>query len=505
MATSTATTTATSTSTDAPDDREDVEVGGPPSSIASDVPPRRQGRSNINEFLGKRSGDTASAMAPSSAVPPDPPGRRDWQSSRDEYNRKVPPEDAPTRTRGFGLGEFQDKFSPSATEEKEEERADSQPGAFRVTETSERTSSETGDVENVAVLPPVPELPQSHENTQGQYLAEANLVLEPDLVFGEPLEDPTPYWSQPKVRRRALLVFLAVVGVVAGVSVGVGVGGQGGVPDSPFLGTTQTTKGFDTELEKDPKCWRTNAAGKGEIDIPFANPLVKDFGRGGEVELLTRCPALNYIAGEAPIESQLGERLRTGQVYNYKVSITVNLGSLGGNVFVSDEGPCIAVQVLMCNLGVLFCNPFIHEETNARLEMAGIFESTGAGESHGGTHIHSGYELFEVPAEGPLYSLVVDIPMQVNAAGNYFALVSAQMFIGEDVGEPAILRYDMASALLGDQRLISYQDPADIQVVPDSVLIISYVAVGIVALVILLLLVETIKNRNHKVLMLTQS
>jgi hypothetical protein len=122
MATSTATTTATSTSTDAPDDREDVEVGGPPSSIASDVPPRRQGRSNINEFLGKRSGDTASAMAPSSAVPPDPPGRRDWQSSRDEYNRKVPPEDAPTRTRGFGLAEFQGELSSSATDEKEEER-----------------------------------------------------------------------------------------------------------------------------------------------------------------------------------------------------------------------------------------------------------------------------------------------------------------------------------------------------------------------------------------------
>jgi hypothetical protein len=82
------TTTATNTSTDAPDDHEDdVEVGGPPSSIASDAP-----------------------------------ARRDWQSSRDEYNRKVPPEDAPTRTRGFGLAEFQGELSSSATDEKEEER-----------------------------------------------------------------------------------------------------------------------------------------------------------------------------------------------------------------------------------------------------------------------------------------------------------------------------------------------------------------------------------------------
>jgi surface protein len=80
--------------------------------------------------------------------------------------------------------------------------------------------SETDDADKVTDLPPVPEIHKSRENTQGEYLAEANLVLEPDLVFGEPLEEPQAYWSQPKVRRRALFVFLVVVGMVVGVGVG---------------------------------------------------------------------------------------------------------------------------------------------------------------------------------------------------------------------------------------------------------------------------------------------
>jgi surface protein len=80
--------------------------------------------------------------------------------------------------------------------------------------------------------------PEIHEKAQGEYLAEANLVLEPDLVFGEPLEEPRAYWSQRKVQRRALFVLLivlgAVVGVVAGVVVLVG-DGSGSTSESPIL------------------------------------------------------------------------------------------------------------------------------------------------------------------------------------------------------------------------------------------------------------------------------
>jgi hypothetical protein len=57
--------------------------------------------------------------------------------------------------------------------------------------------------------------------------------LEPDLVFGEPLEEPQAYWIKPKVRRRALLVFLLGICAIVGVGVGVGVGVRGGDPDTP--------------------------------------------------------------------------------------------------------------------------------------------------------------------------------------------------------------------------------------------------------------------------------
>jgi hypothetical protein len=281
-------------------------------------------------------------------------------------------------------------------------------------------------------------------------------------------------------------------------------------PSFGIPGATQTISGYDTELGKDPICWRCNAGTvegelEGEIDIPFPNPLVKNFRLLGEVELLRECPTLNYITAQAPPEFQRGERLRTGFFYDYQVSITLNIASLGGNVFVSDEGPVIAVQILVCKLGDGFCSPYMHEESNARLAAQGIFESPGEGESHGGTHTHSGFNFFKLlPEDGPIYNLDVTIPMLLDTAGDYFAVASVQMYIGEELGKPATMRYDMANALLGDQRLISYQDPADIMVVPESVLIISYVAIGTVALVILFLLVETIKNRNHQVLMLTQ-
>jgi hypothetical protein len=275
-------------------------------------------------------------------------------------------------------------------------------------------------------------------------------------------------------------------------------------PSFGIPGTTQTISGYDTEVGEDPICWKCNASTV-EGDIPFPNPLIKHFKLTGEVTLLKSCPALNYMTAEAPPELQRGERLRTGKSYDYKVSITLNLDSLGGNAFISDEGPLIAVQIIVCKLGAGFCSPYIHEESNARLEALGITTPPSNGDSHGGTHTHSIYEIFKVPPEdGPIYKLDLTIPMLVNTAGDYFAIAAVQMYIGSELGEPAEMRYDMANALLQDQRLISYQDPVDILVVPDGVLISSYVAIGLVSLVILFLLVETIKNRNHQVLRLTQ-
>jgi hypothetical protein len=61
----------------------------------------------------------------------------------------------------------------------------SQPGAFRVLgETSERTLSEADGVERVSSPPLVVKIHQSRENIQGEYLAEAHVVSELDLVYG---------------------------------------------------------------------------------------------------------------------------------------------------------------------------------------------------------------------------------------------------------------------------------------------------------------------------------
>jgi hypothetical protein len=162
------------------------------------------------------------------------------------------------RSRRSNLDDFLGKFSPSATEDQEPEVQESElsavpppsftqgqhysrPGAVHVDGISETTDAFS--VTMPSDSDQVPEIHQSRESTQGEYLAEANLVLEPDLVFGVPLEEPKPYWSQPKVRRRALFVFLLGIGAIVGVGVGVGVGVRGGEPDTPV--TIGIGNGFD--------------------------------------------------------------------------------------------------------------------------------------------------------------------------------------------------------------------------------------------------------------------
>jgi hypothetical protein len=144
----------------------------------------------------------------------------DWQTEKRHVDKKIHLPRAPASTIGqhFSL-----------------------PGAICVDGISERTLSETGGVERgaepiLAVPSPLSLVRGQHyvqpgafsvnetdtqprENTQGQYLAEANLVWEPVLVFGEPLEEPEAYWSQPKVRRRAFFLFLLGIGLVVAVGV----------------------------------------------------------------------------------------------------------------------------------------------------------------------------------------------------------------------------------------------------------------------------------------------
>jgi surface protein len=220
-------------------------------SIASATPPRNPNQGfNKDEFARHSLGETAAS--PSTLAPADVAARRDWRFNRDEYNRNVAgetpsavapsssiPPDAPTGERGYELDQFQGKFSSSATEDQEPADEDySQPGACRVAETLDRTIGETYDVEKVTALPPVPEL-------RGQYLAEATLVSQHDVLIGEiveepkaivvepnaiveepkvTVEEPKALWKQPKVQRLAFFVLLLVIGVVVSVVVAVGRG-----------------------------------------------------------------------------------------------------------------------------------------------------------------------------------------------------------------------------------------------------------------------------------------
>ena len=94
------------------------------------------------------------------------------------------------------------------------------------------------------------------------------------------------------------------------------------------------------------------------------------------------------------------------------------------------------------------------------------------------------------------------MPFIVNLPGNFFTIADVQLHLGNNV--TGVLRYDIANALVDDQRLISYQAPAEILDVTGSVRIISYVCIGAVASTIVFLLFQTVWHRNHHVLELTQ-
>jgi hypothetical protein len=59
--------------------------------------------------------------------------------------------------------------------------------------------------------------------------------------MGESLEEPKAYWSQPKVQRRAVFVFLMLVGVVSGLGVDVGVQGGNKQDNVVFVTSTPAT------------------------------------------------------------------------------------------------------------------------------------------------------------------------------------------------------------------------------------------------------------------------
>jgi len=265
---------------------------------------------------------------------------------------------------------------------------------------------------------------------------------------------------------------------------------------------------------------------------------------------LEACPTGNQLQAAAPTElldnynnNNNGEPLRTGQYYNYTVTVQLNLTSLmmmsesdasvntendNSNVFESssnnnpvqfwsdEHGAAVAVQVLLCELGRAgFCSPFIHEEANARLRAQNESLEVDHGDRHGESHVHSAFVIVPVNTDATdtdndddgVATFTVTVPMLVNQPGKFFAIASVQLFFGAadaDGIRRTSMRYDMANALVDDGRLLSYQAPAEILHVSTGVLVVSYVAMALVACVISFLLVQTAIHRHHQVLKLTQ-
>lgn len=311
-------------------------------------------------------------------------------------------------------------------------------------------------------------------------------------------------------------------------------------------GTTQTKSGYDTEFGLDAMCWRSSGhieARENEEPL-FQNELIANFYLNGSVVLLSECPTGNRLEACAPPEHYQSddEPLRTGRYYNYTVSGQLNLTSLaspGRNIAVNDinnvfdgndnnepqeeqsnsnnhhhpvqfwsdeHGAAVAVQVLLCELGRAgFCSPFIHEEANARLRARNESLFVERGDRHGGSHVHSAFVIVPVDtattASNGIATFNITVPMLINQPGDFFAIAAVQMFFGAP-GAKVSMRYDMANAL--QERLISYQEPAEILEVPTGVLVFSYVAMALVASVIAFLLLQTVLHRNHQVLKLTQ-
>jgi len=285
-------------------------------------------------------------------------------------------------------------------------------------------------------------------------------------------------------------------------------------------GTSQTANGYDNDKGPDAVCWKSYSASEG---YSMPNPLVDGFTvEETGVQIQNACPSGNTVSGLPPVEQGV-EPLRTGRDYNYTVTLNVNLTSLEAyRGFLSDRGPgYIAMQILSCVAGLSgFCSPFVHEQAIARDEAA-LQAAIAAnpdyvppttkkvrGNLHSGSHIHSGFRLFSLPAdEGPIFKdLTFNIPQLIRIPGSYFTVVTVQMYFWDESNrtEPRLIRYDMANKLDGALSLTTYQDPAEILEVDNGVLYASYGIIVAAAAVALFMLLEMIRNMDHQVAQLSQ-
>lgn len=305
-------------------------------------------------------------------------------------------------------------------------------------------------------------------------------------------------------------------------------------PQSDFQGipgTTQTTDGYDTSLGNDAICWvgQTNltaddhnnssepstlSSASHPVDLVkevFPNPLVADFVFL-ETRILSDCPSQNTITIQKPVEALREERLRTLEYYDYTIHVEIDLDTLDGDHLITDDrNDTVALQVVVCSLGKSgFCSPFVHEQANYKDALGKVKRGEDLtataksvkGNLHGDTHIHSPWVFKSLNGQRQ-WSENVTVSLLVNIPGDYFVIGTVQLYTS--INNTAAYRWDMSNALdAGEGRYVLYQDPADINEVSNESLYISYVIIAIAASILLFLIGQTVSNRGHQVLQLSQ-
>ena len=281
-------------------------------------------------------------------------------------------------------------------------------------------------------------------------------------------------------------------------------------------GATETISGYDTALGHDAICWETTGFVTNQTSdsvplIKLPNELVENFTltSSDKVQLLQACPNGTNLTAFAPDEQYFlkNQRLLTRVWYNYSVVGTVDLRFLQGKMLASDNGTELAIQVLACDtIKAGFCSPFVHEEANAWNRAHNITAKTLTGNRHGGTHVHSPFVIKQpVPPNATVIHLNLSVPMLINQPGNFFVIGNIQLFTSDSSPFAPTRRYDIANALNGTQRLVSYQDAPRVLVLSQGIKITSYVVIGCSAIFLLFLLYQTIRNYSNQVLKLSQA
>ena len=97
----------------------------------------------------------------------------------------------------------------------------------------------------------------------------------------------------------------------------------------------------------------------------------------------------------------------------------------------------------------------------------------------------------------------VTVPLLVNAPGDYFVIGTVQLYTG--INGTTAYRWDISNALdAGEGRYIRYQAPPEINEVSDGVMYFSYAAIALASVALAFLVGQTLWNREHQVLKLSQ-